>query len=292
MVSAPYTIGRVSRFDLALSRVHALQGKEGAAVDPLCRTLLLSHGVKAGRCFLLLHGSTNCPQQFAQLAAKLHEGGDSVLVPRYPRLGLLQKPARGQSLLTADELVRYANDVADIAQGLAERVTVCGLSLGGLLAAWLAQHRADITRAVAIAPAFRIRGGPPAIVRRAAAALPGRFFRRDGKATAELSTSDGHPRLTARAYAAILQVARQVELASRARRPKAGSIGLLVNGMDQTVDNRQTLRIAEQWKAHGARVDIRELPAELGLPHDLIDPANPRARTALVYSIVLDLMNA
>ena len=279
------------RYDLALSRVHALQGKEGSAVNPLCRTLLLSGEGRAGRCFVLLHGFTNCPQQFLRLAEELHSGGDAVLVPRYPYHGLTDRLTKEPSRLTTEELIRFANDVTDMAQGLGRRVIVAGLSLGGLLAMWLAQHRADVGRAVAISPVFGLRRLPTGLVRWAAGSLPDRYLWWDPRAKAELPPTYGYPRFSTRAYGALLGVSRLVEEAARTRRPKAGSIAVLVNANEPAVDNRPTLGVVEQWRARGATVDVRELPAELGLPHDLIDPGNPDGKIGLVYPIVLDLLN-
>ena len=54
--------------------------------------------------------------------------------------------------LTAEELAAFGTQVADIAQGLGERVVVAGLSGGGAVVTWLSQERADIDLAVPIAP--------------------------------------------------------------------------------------------------------------------------------------------
>jgi carboxylesterase len=280
----------VSRFDMALSRVHALQGKEGTAINPLCRTLLMSQGETTERCFVLLHGFTNCPRQFAQLAETLHEGGDTVLVPRYPHHGLSDRLTKDISRLTTEELVRFANDVTDIAQGLGDQVSVCGLSLGGLLTAWIAEHRADVDRAVAIAPVFGLKRIPTSLLRLAARVLPDSYVWWDRQAKAKTEPSYGYPRFSTRSYGALFGVARLVEEGARRGRPKAGSIGVLLNASEPVADNRPAMRVVEQWRRHGASVDVRELPVELGLPHDLIDPGNPEQRTALVYPIVSDLL--
>jgi carboxylesterase len=280
----------VVRHDFALSRVHALQSKEGGAVNPLCRTLLLGGQHRAQRCYVLLHGFTNCPQQFARLAEMLHESGDAVLVPRYPYHGLNDRLTKEPSRLTTEELVRFANDVTDIGQGLGHRVIVAGLSLGGLLAMWLAQHRADVDRAVAISPVFGLRWVPTGVVRWAAGSLPDRYLWWDPRVKAELQPPYGYPRFSTRAYGALLGVAALIEEAARRRRPKAGSIQVLVNANEPAIDNRPTLRVVESWRARGSEVGYRELPADLGLPHDLIDPGNPDGKIGLVYPIVLDLL--
>ena len=52
--------------------------------------------------------------------------------------------------------VRGARAV-DIAAGLGDQVTIAGLSAGGVVAAWAAQHRRDVHRAVLIAPSLGVR---------------------------------------------------------------------------------------------------------------------------------------
>jgi carboxylesterase len=281
----------VIRHDFALSRVQALQQADGPAVNPLCRTLYFGNETRAPRCFLLLHGFTNCPQQFAQLAQRLHHGGDAVLVPRYPYHGLADRLTQEPSRLTTEELIRFANDVTNLAQGLGQKVVVAGLSLGGLLAMWLAQHRADVARAVAVSPVFGLRHLPTGLVRWAASSLPDRYLWWDPRAKADLPPPYGYPRFSTRAYAGLLGVSRLVEEAARTRRPKAGSMAVLLNANEPAVDNRHTLRVVELWRARGAKVEVRELPRSLGLPHDLIDPGNPGGNVELVYPIVLDLLN-
>ena len=54
--------------------------------------------------------------------------------------------------LTAEEMAEFANQTADIAQGLGERVIVAGLSGGGVMAAYLSQEREDVDIAAPIAP--------------------------------------------------------------------------------------------------------------------------------------------
>ena len=41
-----------------------------------------------------------------------------------------------------------------------DEVRVLGLSMGGVIAAWTAQHRSDVDRVVAVAPAINIPGVP------------------------------------------------------------------------------------------------------------------------------------
>src|ERR1044071_8495412 len=56
--------------------------------------------------------------------------------------------------LTAENLSAFGDQVIDIAHGLGKKITVMGISGSGTLVAWLAQNRADIDFAFAIAPLF------------------------------------------------------------------------------------------------------------------------------------------
>ncbi|NJP05385.1 MAG: alpha/beta hydrolase [Chloroflexaceae bacterium] len=48
----------------------------------------------------------------------------------------------------------YASESVDIARGLGRHVTIAGISVGGTIAGWAAQFRADVDCAVLIAPAL------------------------------------------------------------------------------------------------------------------------------------------
>ena len=50
--------------------------------------------------------------------------------------------------LTALELARAADEAVDVAHGLGTHVTVMGLSMGGVMAGFVAQGRPDVERAV------------------------------------------------------------------------------------------------------------------------------------------------
>ena len=67
---------------------------------------------------------------------------------------------------------------------------------------------------------------------------------------------------------------------------------MVTNANDDAVDNRAAVRLAEAWRAAGAAdVTCYEFPAELGLPHDLIDPAKPEGRPEIVFPKLLELID-
>jgi pimeloyl-ACP methyl ester carboxylesterase len=138
----------------AVSRFQQIQKKEGPELNPVCRSILLAHGMRTERAVVFFHGFTNCPQQFRELGHILYDMGYNVLIPRLPRHGMADRKVENLSPLKAEELRDCADISVDIACGLGQKVYVAGLSAGGTLAAWIAQNRSEVTRAVLIAPAL------------------------------------------------------------------------------------------------------------------------------------------
>src|SRR5947199_2987945 len=137
-----------------------LRDLDGPKVNPLCHTRVYTHGRRVERSLVLLHGFTNCPQQFDELGRQFHERGWNVLIPRYPRHGYSDRLNTAIAELRAEHLMAVADRSALAASGLGEKVVVAGLSLGGILAGYLAETHAGIERAVLIAPMFGLRPIP------------------------------------------------------------------------------------------------------------------------------------
>lgn len=99
---------------------------------------------------LLLHGWTGFPGRLAPLAARLHDAGHTVIVPRLPGHGT----SIADMLLTdADDWLRRAIDEYLDLQSRFETVHVAGTSMGAILAALIAA-RFDVKRVALLAPAF------------------------------------------------------------------------------------------------------------------------------------------
>lgn len=277
-------------YDEALDRVARLQAQDAARVNPLCRTQLLTHGHPTARAVVLLHGITNCPAQYCRFAAQLHEAGCNVLIPRYPRHGL-ERLSTDLSLLTAEELVGTGQEAVDCARGLGESVAVFGFSLGGVLAGWLAQERADLAHAVIASPAFGITAVPDALRGLAAnyfSIAPNFFHWWDAELRDQIvGPEHAYPRTASRAVAAMLRLSLAVESAAACAAPAAERITLFTNAADLDVDNRAAARLAAQWLAHGAQVNTLSFPAEMGLIHDIMDPAQTDQRVDVVYPYYL-----
>ncbi len=267
----------------------SFQALDGPNVNPVCRTRLYVHGRRTERSLVLLHGFTNCPQQFDDLGKGFYELGWNVLIPRYPRHGYSDRLTTSIAELRADMLIALANRSAEAGAGLGERLTVAGLSLGGILTGYLAQTREDVDGAVLIAPMFGLRpipGWALAGITRLAQTLPNFYIWWNSTLKERIGPTHGYPRFSTKAYAALFEVGSAVKRAAQESAPKARRIDVITNAAEPRLDNRFTHQLVDAWQRHDANVHTYEFPESDHLPHDLIDPANPDQNTKLVYPVV------
>jgi pimeloyl-ACP methyl ester carboxylesterase len=280
----------------AIARIATLEQTEQAeALNPKCRGFALTHGAPAARATLLLHGYTNCPQQFRAFAARLHARGQNVYVPRLPHHGLADRLSAAHALIGRRELLAYLDDALAVAHGLGAEVGVLGISAGGVLAAYGAQHRPDVARAVIVAPVLGTPGVADwAVTPLAAVAglLPNQFRWWDPQLRdARRGPTHAYPRFSTRALASIVGLGRSVLRDARRRPPAARSIALVTNAADQAVTLSPAERLAAAWARHGAALRTYHFGPELGLIHDVIDPDQERQQIDLVYPVLLDLVD-
>src|SRR5579864_9330312 len=274
----------------AIEIAESLKALDGPNVNAVCQTRLYTHGRRVERSLVLLHGFTNCPAQFDELGKQFFERGWNVLIPRYPRHGYSDRMNTAIAELRSEHLIAVANRAAEAGAGLGERLTVAGLSLGGILTGYLAQTRDEVERAVLIAPMFGLKPIPgPALaaLARTAHVVPNFYIWWDAKARDRVGPPHGYPRFPTHAYAALFSAGSKVTAAARRSRPKAGSIAVITNAAEPRLDNGFTRRLVETWRRHGATVETFEFAASQGLPHDLIDPvANPPSVLERSYPVV------
>ncbi|MFY9780337.1 MAG: alpha/beta fold hydrolase [Candidatus Baltobacteraceae bacterium] len=243
------------------------------------RSILLSHGARTPKAFLLLHGLTASPQQFASFGRLLFERGANVFIPRLPRHGLADRLTTSLAGLTAEELDAFAHESVDAAHALGERLTVVGFSLGGLLAAWIAQH-VEVDRAVPIAPFLGSVWVPRPVapsLARLALRMPNRFVWWHPVLRERLQPEHGYPRYPTHALAQSYYLVQRLLSVAAQQAPLAHEIEIVVNASETAVDNRSARRLARLWNEHRPTpVGFRSLG---GLPpsHDIIEPlATPR----------------
>jgi alpha-beta hydrolase superfamily lysophospholipase len=282
-------------YTAALAKFALLQAKDGDEVNPVCRSKLLTHGAVAERAIVLVHGVTNCPQQFAQLGPIFFEQGYNVLVPRIPWNGYLDQSGEAMQHLTAQELRAFGDSIVDIARGLGQRVTLLGLSGGAVVTAWAAQCRADVERAVVIAPAIGIIPQVPSgnilvnrLAMRLMRVLPNMMTQRF------MPIKAGPPHnyygFATHGLAAVMQLGFAVFDSARTTRPAAQSVVMVTNEHDAAVNNRVASELAKRWQAKAAEaVTTYTFTADHALLHDIVDPTQKAQQIDYVYPILIDL---
>ena len=279
---------RVESYQAALSRVWRQQAADDRVVVPLGRTRLLTHGARAARVVVLLHGFTDSPDQFAALADSLYERGDNVYVPRLPHHAERAGDARALAGLTAVELRRTADSAVDVAAALADTVIVMGLSVGGTMAGWIGQHRPEVQRAVLVAPAFEA-GRVPSRLEGYLINLTERLPNVTRREAPDSLRPDRNPGFATHALAEVLRLGGAVRDVALREPPRAPEFTLLLNDHDRTVKSAAAVRLAREWEAHGAMVSLYTIPDSLGLPHNVVDPREAGARPEMILPALVAL---
>ena len=261
----------------SLDRIARLQAHDGADVVPVCGTQFLSHGERTPEAVLLLHGYTNAPVQFREIAAAYSDAGANVLVPRIPFHGLVDPFNRELTNLTPELLATFTDEAVAAAEGLGDRLTVAGLSLGGLLVADAAKRFDSVTVAIMIAPFMQPKAVPEwvnAPFDTAMRALPDVFNWWNPKAReAEVRGTYAYPKFSLKAVAAMIDFRRRLERDPDHRSNRAELVRLIVNDHDIAVRNDVARTVTRELFTDLAdEIDVDVLEASLGLTHDVAEP--------------------
>lgn len=282
-----------STYEDAVRIVDSLRAADSPAIASDCHTELLSHGARTARVVVLLHGLTNCPAQCDSLARLLFATGANVLVPRLPHHGHADRMTEELARVDARELCALTDRALDAACGLGDHVTVAGLSIGGVMAAWAAQERADVDRSIVIAPMLGWARAPgpmlSSALTRTALTLPNAFVWWDDRRKQDLGgPKHVYPRFSTRSVAATMLLGGAVT-ASAANRPPASRAQVMITvGGDIAADNGAAGALVRAWRRHGARdVSTYEFPESLHLNHDVVDPEQVGGNPALTYPVLL-----
>jgi pimeloyl-ACP methyl ester carboxylesterase len=276
----------------ALLRLAELEALDDDRINPVCRSRGLLHGQKTEHAVILIHGLTNCPQQWAQFGEQLYARGINVLLPRMPRHGFADRLTTEVGKLHAEELREFGDRMVDIAAGLGERVTIVGLSAGGIVAAWAAQYRAELSRAVLIAPSF----GFYTYGERMQLLFMNLVLTLPDIATQHFINGDrampyAYVGWSSHALGEVLRLGMATARAALTTRPATQHLILVTNANDTAVNNGLARQIMTLWQSRGLRrVEYYEFDKGLRLEHDLIDPNNPLQRIDVVYPVIQDLI--
>ncbi len=105
------------------------------------------------RGVLLLHGFTGSPSEMRLYGEFLQKRGYTVLAPRLAGHGTSLKD---MERFTADDWLRSALDGYELLRGTVSEISVAGLSMGGLLALWLASVK-PLAKVVSLSAPIFIR---------------------------------------------------------------------------------------------------------------------------------------
>ena len=282
------------RYERALDSIARMtkQDDERAADD--CKTILLTHGHRVGRATLFLHGMSASPRQFVELANDVYKSGDNVLVPRLPKHGYRDRMAEDLRYLRRDHLIASVNEALEIARDLGDSVRVVGFSLGGLLAAWIAQHHA-VEQVVAISPFLGIMGLPRIVTpafSRMLARMPNLFVWWDPIKRENLMPAHGYPRFATHAVAETLALAEDLLTVARARAPLS-RITLVSNQRECSVNNGAIRHLAAVWRHYEAAALVEQCSITgLRFSHDIIEPQRIGSQADRSYPFLRELLHA
>ncbi len=287
----------VSSWDEAVGQVQQVQAAEVAdpSILPACRTRLYGHGARTANVVVLFHGYTNCPKQYDALAQQFADLGYTVFVPRMPSHGAAPGTAGLFGSLTGEQLVAYADASMDIAGGLGERVAVLGLSGGGAIAAYVAQFRPDVHRVVAVAAFLGIPQVPgwltPTAINAILLAPPIDQYDPAPDEVTRGAYPHGASDTSTHAAAAYMRVGQTVLNVAAGQAPKAGSVVLVINDADTTVNNEMVEDLARRWASVApVRTGVYHFDATLAVLHDMITPDRDGQRVDLVYPVLINLV--
>ena len=279
----------------AIARFQQMQQTEGPEINPQARSILLTHGQRTERAVVFFHGYTNCPQQFRQLGEIVYGMGYNVLIPRLPRHGVADRKVENLSPLKAEELRDCADASVDIACGLGQKVYVAGLSAGGTLAAWIVQNRAEVARAVLIAPALGFSRHEGTRLQKALALvlpmLPD--IRTDWFSVDPDCLPHQYPGFSSKALGQLLRVSLAIYAGALEGPPRVQDVMLVTSKSDQAVSDLIAWQLLGLWRVKGLHeLTCVDFPKAMKVGHDMIDPAQRGQKTQTVYPILVQALNA
>lgn len=282
----------VESYGEALQRVDQLRAQEPPEMNPVCQLQMMTHEKKVDRVIIMVHGYTNCPQQFKELGQQFYDSGYNVLIAPLPHHGLANRMTETQAQLNAEELTIYADEVVDIAQGMGDQVVMMGISAGGVTTAWAAQNRSDIDEAVIISPAFGYKQIPTpltAAVMNIYTVLPDEFVWWDPELQTEITPDYAYPRYSKHALVQILRLGFSVQADAKSMKPAAQKIVVVLNPTDESINNPLTMTVINNWQAHGSNLTTFVFEEDLQLHHDIVDPSHPYQQIDVVYPRLIEL---
>jgi esterase/lipase len=261
------------------------------ALNPECHSIVLLHGRRMSRAIVLWHGFTNCPQQFAELAHLFYDRGYNVYVPLIPRHGRRDRMTDALAGLTQAELKMAGVRAVRIGLALGDKLDTAGLSLGGVIAAWIGQA-AKAGTAMAISPFFALPWFSHDVnlfMSNLAMQLPNAWVWWDPRLKENTKPDHAYPRFPSHALATLMLFGEGVyRLADRVP-PLAQRCVLVVNDKDPAVNNNVSAALWKKWAGRAEMVQTYAF-VDLDKRHDIIEPTTYADAPRLVYPVLVDLI--
>ena len=274
-------------YETAMLLAQELQRADSMAT-PDGRSVVLVHGHRTPRAIVFFHGLTNSPRQYRGLADSVYAAGDNVVVPRLPWHGLKGGTASNLGKMTADALRDVADASVNIANGLGDTVIVFGVSLGGNVAAWVAQFR-PVYRAVVASPALGL-SHLSTTFQTPTMNLMLRVPNYSASDPPDTLRPDRTLGWSTRGVGEMLKLGTAVRRAADDNVPLARDIRVLANAGDATVNREAIDELVAHWQAKGGPVTYYEMADTLSLPHDIVDPDEATANPKLTQPVILALI--
>ncbi len=293
-----YEPSPAENYEESISRFEKLAKRdEREEINPVCQSRLIDQGRKTDKVIVLFHGMYNCPKQLDVFAERFADQGYNVLMPRIPFNGYKDTKTYALENLNPEVMVEFTREIIDMAQGLGDEVVAFGLSTSGNMLAWAVGEVDGIDRVVILSPFMGIKN-VPVWSNNFIANFLNRLFSVPMQYWFPFSSSEGEEDPLPYAYKGHstkgvshnLVLAREaLKEAEHGTTPKAGSVVVLTNAADESVENAPAERLVELWKYNGYEsIEFYEFPAELGLIHDTMDPRQPDQQVEIVYPVVED----
>lgn len=279
----------VANYEEAIQQFEAIQEEEQLIVNDASGSLLLTHDEPTDEVYVLVHGTTNSPRQWEELGNTLYEQGHNVLILRMPYHGLESHDVSELKALRAEDLRDYADEAIDLASGLGDEITVIGISGGGAVTTWIAQHRPEVDRILALSPFY---GVPevPAFLNTFLMNLASRVPNVTLQNPEEPQRDWVYRGEATRGVAEFMRLGRNVFGAAENEAPAVNEIYFVTTAIDDTADNDYTVELARIWTEAGANVSSFEFDASYDIPHNSVDPAADPEKKALVYAEILSFL--
>lgn len=280
----------LGKFDTEISK------RDDGQVSEVCKSKLLNHNQKTEKVIVLFHGFTNCPAQFSQLSQKLFDLGYNVYIPRIPHHGLQDTLTEDLENLNARELVDFTAESVQVATGLGNKVTLFGLSGGGVLASFGGYFYSQVQNIYICAPLFAPHGFDgwqlPFVIN-LLSVLPSEFTWWDSATKEKVEgPSYAYPRFSSKAALAFMTLSYQLKNAIEKRiLPQNGKrLALLTVENDQAINNSFARDMLSNWMSDPdtTLIAYQFSASKVGL-HDFVDPNQKKQNIEYTYPVILEL---